>query len=69
MITIDDVMMMMMRRRRKEEEEEKEGGAKKTSTNSYIAPTSTIVSPLFLGTSPLTMVSAFVLIDFIAYYD
>ncbi len=44
-----------------EDTDEKRGGAKNTSTNSYVAPTRTIVPPPFLGTSPLTMVSAFVL--------
>jgi len=43
-----------------EEERRRKGGIKKPSTDSYIAPASTIVPPLFLGTSPLIMVSAFV---------
>jgi len=41
-----------------EDKEEQRGGLKHCRTNSYIAPTHTIVPP-FLGTIPQTIVSAF----------
>ena len=39
--------MMMRDEEEEEEEEEERGGSKIRSTNSYIAPTSTIVPPFF----------------------
>ncbi len=44
MVTIDD---MMMRRRRRRRIRRRKGGIKNIRTNSYIAPTSTIVPPFF----------------------
>ncbi len=44
MVTIDDMIMMMMSIRRIRR---RKGGLKNISSNSYIAPTRTIVPPFF----------------------
>ncbi len=57
---MDDMMMMMMRRRRRRMIRMKKGGAKKLWYQFLHSAYKYHSSPLFLGTIPQTMVSAFV---------